>query len=96
MQKREYLLKILTQLEPVRELAPWLKIVVEQWNLWDSLLDTLIDAVGTWIHSAHSEIAKMKMKKWLDALHRMKIIEQQSNLQDEKELAHLDELLSNF
>ena len=30
MTKKEYLIKILEQLEPIRDLAPGLKIVVEQ------------------------------------------------------------------
>lgn len=96
MTKKEYLLKILEQLEPIRELALGLKIVVEQWALWDDVLDTLIWAVESWIHTASSEASKTKMKKWLDALQRMKQIEQQSALQDEKELAELDKLIEDF
>lgn len=96
MQKKEYLLKILTQLEPVRELAPGLKTVIEQWDLWDEVLDTIMDAVESWIQSAKSEIAKEKMEKWLGALQKMKQIEQESKLQDEKELAELDKLLDSF
>ena len=96
MTKKEYLLKILEQLEPIWDLAPGLKIVVEQWALWDDVLDTIIGAVELWIHSVRSETAKLKMKKWLDTLQRMKEMEKKSALQDEKELAQLDELLNNF
>lgn len=96
MQKKEYLLKILTQLEPVWELATWLKIVVEEWDLWDDMLDTLIEAVGSWIHEANSEIAKQKMEKWLNALEKMRQLEQECLLEDENELSHLDELINNF
>ena len=49
-------------------MAAGLKIVVEQWALWDDVLDTLIGAVESGIHTASSEVAKVKMKKWLDAL----------------------------
>lgn len=96
MTKKEYLLKILEQLEPVWNLAPWLRIVVEQWALSDDIIDTLIWAVESGIHVASSEVAKSKMKKWLDALERMKQMEQKSALKDEKELSQLDELLNNF
>ncbi len=96
MTKKEYLLKILEQLEPVWDLASGLKIVVEQWSLSDDIVDTLIGAVESGIHAARSEVAKAKMKKWLDALERMKQMEKQSALQDEKELAQLDELLNSF
>ena len=96
MTKKDYLLKILEQLEPIWELASGLKVVVEQWALWDDVLDTLIGAVESGIHSARSEVAKAKMKKWLDALERMKEIEKQSAMQDEKELAELDRLIDDF
>lgn len=96
MTKKEYLLKILENLEPVRDLASGLKVVVEQWALWDDVLDTLIWAVESGIHSARSEVSKVKMKKGLDVLQRMKQMEEQSALQDEKELAQLDELIDSF
>ena len=96
MTKKDYLLKILEQLEPIWELAPGLKVVVEEWALWDDVLDTLIGAVESGIHSARSEVAKAKMKKWLDALERVKDIERQSAMQDEKELAELDRLINDF
>ena len=96
MAKKEYLLKILENLESVWDLAPWLKIVVEQWALWDDVLDILIGAVESGIHSARSEVSKMKMKKWLDALEKMKQMEKQSDLQDEKELAQLDKMIDDF
>jgi hypothetical protein len=90
------LLKVLEQLEPIWELAPGLKILVEQWALWDNVLDTLIKAVESGVHSASSELAKQKMKKWLDALEKMKQIEKQSAMQDEKQLEELDKLLDTF
>jgi len=96
MTKKEYLIKILEQLETVRELAPGLKILVEQWALWDNVIDTLINAVENWIHSARSEISKQKMKKWLDMLEKMKHIEEQSAMQDEKDLEELDKLIDDF
>ena len=96
MTKRVYLTKILEQLDPIRDLAAGLKIVVNEWALWDDVLDTLIGAVETGIHMARSEVAKAKMKKWLDVLQKMKEIERQSSMQDEKELVELDKLIDNF
>ena len=96
MKKKEYLIKILDNLVPVRDLALWLKIIVEQWALWNNVLDTLIGAVESGIHAASSEVTKMKMKKWLDSLTRMKLIEKQSAMRDEKDLAELDSLIDSF
>jgi hypothetical protein len=96
MTKKEYLLKILEQLEPIWDLASGMKVLVQYWALWDDVLDALIWAVESGIHTASSEAAKVKMKKWLDALERMKQMEQQSALQDEKQLAELDKLIEEF
>ena len=96
MQKKEYLLKILTQLEPVRELAEWLKVLVEEWDLWDELMDSLMETIRTWIHSANSEITKAKMEKWLNALEKMRQMEEESHMHDEEDLAELDKLIDSF
>ena len=96
MNKKEYLQKILVQLEPIRDLARWLNILVEQWDLWDDVLDILINAVQWAISTAKSEVDKKKLQKWLEALERMKQMEVESKLQDEKDLAELDSLIDSF
>lgn len=96
MDKKEYLLKILIQLEPIRDLAKWLKILVEQWNLWDDILEVLINAVQWAVSTAKSEVDKKKLQKWLDALNKMKQMEEESKLQDEKDLEELDKLIDSF
>lgn len=96
MTKKEYLLKILNQLEPIWELAPGLEVIVEQWAFWDDVLDVLVWAIESGIHSARSEVAKIRMKKWLDTLEKMKHMEKQSAMQDEKELEKLDKMIDDF
>lgn len=51
MSKKEYLLDILEKLEPVWDLASGLRILVQEWELWDDTLDTLIAAVESGVHS---------------------------------------------
>ena len=96
MDKKEYLQKILTQLEPIRDRAKWLKILVEEWNLWNDILDILINAVQWAINTAKSELDKQKLQKWLDALNKMKEMEEESKMQDEKDLEELDKMLANI
>jgi len=96
MNKKEYLQKILTQLEPIRNLAKWLKVLVEEWNLWDDVLDILINAVQWAINTAKSELDKSKLQKWLDALQKMKEMEEESKMQDDKDLKELDKMLENI
>ena len=96
MDKKEYLQKILTQLEPIRDLAKGLKFLVEQWNLDDDILDVLINAVQWAIDTAKSDLDKKKLQKWLDFLQKMKQMEEESRLQDEKDLAELERILDSF
>ena len=96
MDKKEYLQKILTQLEPIRDLAKWLKVLVEEWNLWDDVLDILINAVQWAINTAKSELDKSRLQKWLDALQKMKEMEEESKMQDDKDLKELDKMLENI
>lgn len=96
MNKKEYLSKILAQLEPVWNLASWLKILVEEWNLSDDLLDTLIEAVQWAVNTVSDDLAKQKLQKWLDAMKKMKEMENESREEDERELAELDRMIQSF
>ena len=96
MDKKEYLRKVLTQLEPIRNLAKWLKILVDEWDLWDDVLQILIDAVQWAVSTASTEVAKRRLQKWLDALEKMRQMEVESREQDERDLAELDRMINNF
>lgn len=96
MNRREYLLKILIQLEPIWNLAKGLRILVEDWNLNDDILETLIEAIQWAVHTAKSDIEKEKLSQWLEVLEKMKQMEEESQAQDQKDLSELDNLLDNF
>ena len=96
MAKKEYLLKVLTQLEPIRNLAKWLKVLVEQWKFDENILDILIEAVQWAVDTAKSDLAKEKLQKWLDVMKKMEEIEEKSKIQDKKDLEELDQMLENI
>ena len=96
MTKKDYLMKILIQLEPIRDLAKWLKILVDEWNLWDDVLDVLINALQWAVNTAKWEIDREKLQKWLDALQKMKEMEEKSRMQDQDDLEELDKLIDSF
>lgn len=96
MNKKEYLIKLLEQLSPVWSLAKWFKIIVEQWELSDSIIDMLIEAIKWAIHVVKSDIAQSKLQKWMTYLEEMKDIEQKENMEDSQELQKLDQLLQDF
>lgn len=96
MDKKEYLQKILTKLEPVRDLAAWLKILVQEWDLWNDVLDILINAIQWAVNTAKTDLDKQKLQKWLDAMEKMKQIEADSKTQDERDLEELDLMINDF
>ena len=96
MDKKEYLQKILTQLESIWDHAKWLKILVEEWNLKEDVLDDLIKVLQEAIHTTKSKLDKKKLQKWLEVLEKMKQMEEESRIQDEKDLLELDKLIDSF
>lgn len=96
MNKKEYLIKLLGQLEPVWNLAKWLKILLSAEHFDDNVLDVIIQAIEWAIHTAKDEIAKKKLENSLTALQKLKQMESESVAHDEKDLAELDKILENI
>ena len=96
MDKKSYLLKVLTQLEPIWSLSKWLEFLVEEWNLDNNITDVLINAIEWSIHNTKSIVDKEKLQKWLMALQKMKELEEKSIIEDENDLAVLENLLDNI
>ena len=80
--KKENLIKILEQLEPLRNLAKWLKILVSEWTFWDQELDILINAIAWAIHTAKTEKDKKKLEKWMSLLEKIKEREKSEENED--------------
>ena len=83
-------------MEPVRDLAAWLNILLEEWNLWDDVLDVLINAIQWAVNTAKTSLAKQKLQKWLDAMEKMRQMETESKTQDERDLVELDRMINDF
>jgi len=96
MTQKEYLIKILEQLEPVWSLARWLKILVNGWHLDNNLIETLIEAVQWAIHTAKTDLDKEKLEKWLNALQRMRQMEEEARKKEQEDLDELDKILEEI
>jgi len=96
MTQKEYLIKILEQLEPIWSLARWLKILVNGWHLDNNLLEVLIEAVQGAVHTAKTDMDKKKLQKWLDALQRMRQMEEDARKKEQEELNELDKMLEEI
>ncbi len=96
MNKKDYLIKLLEQLSPVRSLAKWFKIIVEQWELQDSIIDMLIEAIMWAIHTVKEQVSKDKLEKWLIYLQKIQNMEKKEDKENQKELEEIEEILENF
>ena len=96
MDKKDFLIRVLIQLEPIWNLAKWLKFLVEEWKFWDDVLDVLINAVQWAVSTAKFEKDKNKLKKWLNALEKLKQMEVEKKTQDEKDLNELENMIDNL
>lgn len=63
MDKKAYLQTVLTQLEPKWNLAKWLKFLVEQWNLDDSILEIIIQSIEWSINTTKDDHDFVELKK---------------------------------
>lgn len=63
MDKKAYLQTVLTQLEPKWNLAKWLKFLVEQWNLDDSILEIIIQSIEWAINTTKDDHDFVELKK---------------------------------
>ena len=65
MDKKEYLVTVLTQLESRWDMAKWLKFLVEKWHLDDKLLDIIIASLEWAINTTKSDHDFVEFKKTL-------------------------------
>lgn len=84
MTKKEYIIALLTKLSTSRAYADGLKLIVEQTDVQDSVLDGLYDLLAKSVSETLDVVKKESLAKWLTALQKIQEIEKEEN-------AHLDE-----
>jgi len=77
-------------------LARGLKILISGEALDDTAIDTLVSILTKTINEINDGEAKKKLQKSKDFLEKLKTIEQQSHLKDEKSIHMLDDMLENI
>ena len=71
--------------------------MIEDFGWWMKfILDILIEAVQWAVNTVKSDFDREKLQRWLDALQKMKEIEDKSRIEDEKDLEELDIMLENI
>lgn len=96
MSKKEYILKVLEALENKWPIAKWLKILVEGNSFDDVAIDGLIDIFDNMLEQITDKETKDTLLKSKSVLEKIKKIEREQHLQDEKSLEDLDNMIQNI
>jgi len=96
MNKKDYILKVLDATMDYFPLARGLKILISGEALDDTAIDTLVSILTKTINEITDGEAKRKLQKSKDFLEKLKAIELQSHLKDEKSINMLDDMLKNI
>jgi len=96
MSKKDYILKVLDALTGYRPLARGLKILVDGNALDDTTIDSIVDIFAKTINELQDSEAKTKLQKSKDILEKLKTIEREQHLHDQKSLDTLDEMIKEI
>lgn len=94
MTKKDYMLKLLDLLAPIRPMALALKTLVEGNLLTEATMDSLMIIFDETINSVIDEEKREKLVRGKEVISKLKTIEAQEMQKDQKDLQELDELLS--
>jgi len=86
MTKKEYLLILLTKLSWQWAYADGLKLVLEQTEVQDSVIDGLYSLLAQAVAETVDTIKQDALNKWLTALQKIQQIEHDENIHRDEEL----------
>ncbi len=96
MTQKQYILKVLDALIGYRPLARGLKILVEGNVLDTKTMDSLVDIFAKAIDEITDMTAKEKLQKSKDVIEKIKTIEWEQHLRDEKSIEELDTMINHI
>lgn len=71
MTKKEYLLTVLDKLTGVWEYAKGLHIILSQTEVSQTVIDGLYDIISAAVKATTSEVAQIKLEKWMAIVHKL-------------------------
>lgn len=96
MNKRTFLIKILEKIE-LDWLPAWgLKIIAQEWNLTDELIDVFIKVIQLSLKESENIELNDKLSYSIQALEKVKKLEEESKKIDKNELDSLEKMLDEL
>lgn len=96
MNKRSYLIAILSKLEKEWLPAWWLRIIAEEWKLSDEIIDIFIQIIQVSLDEISTDELKSKLDTSIIMLEKVKKLEEESKQHDQEDLDELDQLLETM
>lgn len=93
MTKKEYLIKVFSALEVSWEPAKGLRILLENQDIDQDLLDTLVNEVKSAVNDSSDDLQKEKLQKTLNYLEVLKKAEEDSRALDQKDILELENII---
>ncbi len=96
MHKKDFILKVLEVVESSRDMASWLKILVENNALDDKTVDTLVWVFREAATNTENMQTKQALQKWatlIQDIHQKEAIDHEKDLED---LAELEDMFKNI
>jgi len=96
MNKKDFILRVLDVVESSRDMAPGLKVLIQNNALDDKTIDTLVSAFRTAAEKTESQQAKQALTQgasMIEDVHAKEAIEKEKDLQD---LAELEDMFKNL
>lgn len=97
MTKKDYLLKLLSALSvdifPAKDDLVYL---IQQDKFDDTFLDTLFDMFSSYVKSVNDWVIKQQLEKSIQFIQKLKSIEAEDKIHDQKDIDELDTMLSTM
>jgi hypothetical protein len=97
MTKKEYLRKLLSTIwTDIFPIAPDIISLIENDQASDAMIDSLYLLFHNAIKNTDNTLDKQKLEKWLKFLDKLKSLEEEQDITDQKDINNLDEILKNI
>lgn len=97
MTKKDYLVKLLSALSvDIFPAKDDLMYLVQQDKLDDSFLDILFDMFSSYVKSVNDWVIKSQLEKSIQFVQKLKSIEAEDKIHDQKDIDELDTMLSTM
>ncbi len=91
-QKKELIIRVLSQLKPYWDLAEGILALIDSWYADDQTIDGLIHIISNSIKKIKNESEKTALQKWLEKIQQIKMLEEDQKINEED----LDKLLADI